>query len=617
MTEATTLPRLLHRNAAAFGSRPALREKRGGIWRAMSWSEYAALVSRFARGLAAHGFGRGDRLAVIGDNRPRLYAALLAAQSLGGAGVPLWPDAEPEWIAQVLRHADASVVVAEDAEQVEKIVAIKQLLPDLTLVVQTTSRGMHQPDHSWLKPFEAVAAAGNEAPPPEQSDPDELALLLYGTTTDGEVRGVMLSHANLLAAADALSAVQDVRATDEALAWLPMAWFGDVLISQAFALSVGFTCNCPEGSETARRDWREIGPSILLAPPPVWENALADIETRAAQASRLKRAIFSRFRKLAERAEQYRESGERIPFALRLGSSLGEFLVYAPVRDQIGLGRLRWANTGGEPLAPHVLRFFRAFGVGLKQSYGIAEAAGLVTVRDSVCAGLDVTVAADGEVLVGGPSVCLGYYRDPERTRQARTEDGKWRTGDAGRIDAQGRLTILDRIAHIGVLADGTSFAPRVIENELRRSVFIQDAVVLGHDQPFVAAMIAIDPIAVGAWAQSRNLVFTSHADLAAASEVRQLIREEIRAHNAGLPQAARVRRFLLLERAPAATSMEASLSRELRRHITLANNAALVLSLFHRRAGGAAPIDVPDALIVAIEEVDEATAAVWEPAHA
>ncbi len=616
MKAATTLPRLLHRNAASFGNRPALREKRGGIWQAITWSDYAALVSRFAAGLAAHGFGRGDKLAVIGDNRPRLYAALLAAQSLGGAGVPLWPDAEPDWIAQVLLHAGVSVVVAEDAEQVEKIVAIRQRLPDLTLVVQAASRGMQQPDHTWLKSFEAVADAGNAAAPMEQSEPGELALLLYSTTAGGEVRGVMLSHANLLAAADALLAVEDVRQTDEALAWLPMAWFGDVLTSQALALAAGYTCNCPEGSETARRDLREIGPTILLAPPRIWENTLADIETRAAQASRLKRALFSRFRALAERAEQYRESGERIPLLLRLGLVFGELLVYAPVRDQIGLRRLRWANSGGEPVAPHVLRFFRAFGVDLKQSYGIPELAGLVTVQNSACVGLDITVAADGEVLVGGASVCLGYYRDPERTQQALTEHGRWRTGDAGRLDAHGKLTILDRIAHRGVLADGTSFVPRTIENDLRRSAFIQEATVVGHDQPFVAAMIAIDPIAVAAWAQSRNLAFTSHADLAAASEVRQLIREEIRARNAGLPQAARVRRFLLLERPPAAT-IEASLSHELRRHITLASNAALVQSLFQSRPGGAAPTDVPDDIIVAIEEVDEAGAAVWEPAHA
>jgi long-chain acyl-CoA synthetase len=616
MKAAATLPRLLHRNAAGFGARPALREKRGGIWQVLSWSEYAALVSRFAAGLAAHGFGRGDKLAVIGENRPRLYAALLAAQSLGGAGVPLWPDAEADWIAQVLEHAGVTVVVAEDAEQVAKLVAIKDRLPDLRLVVQTASHGMRQSDHPWLKSFEVLADARGSDAPIEQSQPGELALLLYGTTADGAVRGVMLSHANLLAAADALLAAEDLRETDEVLAWLPMAWSGDALVSQALALLVGFTCNCPEGPETARRDLREIGPTILLAPPRIWENTLADIETRAAQASRLKRAAFSRFRVLAERAERCREAGEHVPFTLRLWLAVGEVLVYGPVRDQIGLGRLRWAHTGGDLLAAHVQRFFRAFGIDLKQTYGMPEAAGLVMVQNSACSGMDISVATDDEILIRGASVCLGYYRDPELTQKALTQDGKWRTGDAGRLDAQGRLTVLDRLAHLGTLADGTSFAPRMIEHDLRRSPFIHDATVLGHGQTFVAAMIAIDPIAVRAWAQARKLPVASDADLAAIPAVRELIREEIRTRNAGLPQAIRVRRFLVLERIPAGGGVEASLSRELQRHAALAASATLVQSLFHSH-GGAEPTDVPDDNVVAVEEVDEAGARVWEPAHA
>jgi long-chain acyl-CoA synthetase len=616
MKAATTLPRLLHRNAASFAKRPALREKRGGIWQALSWSEYAALVTRFAAGLAAAGFGRGDKLAVIGENRPRLYAALLAAQSLGGAGVPLWPDAEPDWIARVLDHAGVSVVVAEDAEQVEKLVAIKDRLPSLALVVHAASHGMRQPDYPWLKSFEAVTAAGVDTAAMELSQPGELALLLYGTAAGGAIRGVMLSHTNLLAAAEALLTVEDVRETDEVLAWLPMAWFGDALVSQALALAVGFTCNCPEGPETARRDLREIGPTTLVAPARIWENTLADIATRAAQASRLKRALFAHFRALAERAERCREAGEHIPLTLRLGLAFGEVLVYAPVRDQVGLRRLRWANTGGEPLAPHVLRFFRAFGIDLKQSYGMSELAGLVTVQNSRCAGVDISVA-DGEVVVAGASVCLGYYREPERTRQALSPDGKWRTGDAGRLDAQGSLTILDRIAHLGVLADGTSFAPRVIEDHLRRSAFIRNALVLGHDHTFLAAMIAIDPVTVGDWARSRKVAFTSDADLVATSEVRRRIREEIHACNAGLPPGIRVRRFLLLERPLAVGGIEPSLSRELWRHIALADNAALVQSLFQSQPGGAAPTDVPDAVIVAIEEVGEVGTASWKPAHA
>ena len=369
MMVSATLPRLLHRNASGMGTRPAWREKRGGIWQMLRWSDYAKLVSRFAGGLAAHGFGRGDRLAVIGDNRPRLYAAMLSAQSLRGAAVPLWPDAEPDWIAQVLNHAGASIVVAEDDEQVAKIEVVKERLPRLRLVVQTTSRGMRQPEHDWLKPFDALAGSGAT----EDSEPGDAALLLYDHSPGGAIRLVTLSHADLLAAAAALIAAEDVRRTDETLAWLPMAWFGDALASQALALSVGFTCNCPEHPETARRDLREIGPTILIAPPRIWEGTLADIETRAAQATPLKRALFAHFRAVADRVERHGEAGEDVPVLLRLERALADLLVGAPLRDQIGLRRLRWAGTGGESLAPRVLHGVRALGIDLKPGHGVAS----------------------------------------------------------------------------------------------------------------------------------------------------------------------------------------------------------------------------------------------------
>jgi long-chain acyl-CoA synthetase len=369
MTAATTLPRLLQRNAASFPERPALREKRGGIWHVLSWSEYAQLVSRVAAGLAARKFARGDRLAVIGDNRPRLYAAMLAAQSLGGAAVPLPPDAEPEWLARVLTDAGVSIVVAEDAGQVETIAAIRAQSSGIRLVVQTTSHGMRMIQHDWLVSFDSLLDASTT--PAEQSDPTELALLLYGSETDG----IRLSHADLLAAADAVASGEAIRPIEESFAWLPMAWLADALASQALALTFGYTCNCPEHPETVRRDLREIGPTIMLAPPRVWEGMLADIDARAAHATPLKRHLFAHFRKAAERAEQLRESGEALPPALNLRLMLGETLVHAPLRDMIGLRRLRWASSGGEPIPPRVLRGLRAMGINLRQSGTIPEPA--------------------------------------------------------------------------------------------------------------------------------------------------------------------------------------------------------------------------------------------------
>ena len=368
MKAATTLPRLLHRNAASFGHRPAIREKRGGIWQVLSWSDYAKLVSRFAAGLAATGFSRGQTLAVAGDNRPRLYAALLAAQSLGGCAVPLWPDAEPDWLANVLSHAGCSIVVAEDAEQVDKIAAIKEKLPSLRLVVQTTTHGMRQTEQSWLTSFDAVI--GNAAASlPDHSAPNEPAVRLYPRAENAG--DATLSHARLLAAAEALAGIEDVRRTDDAMAWLPMAWFGDVLGSLALALSVGFTCNCPEAPETVWRDLREIGPTMLIATPGVWESMFADIEARGAQASRVKRTLFNWFCSTAEHVQQLRSAGESVPMGVQIMHMLGNCLIHAPLRDQMGLRRLRWANTAGEPLSPRVLQGFRAFGVNLKQNYGM------------------------------------------------------------------------------------------------------------------------------------------------------------------------------------------------------------------------------------------------------
>jgi long-chain acyl-CoA synthetase len=369
MKPATTLPRLLQANAARIPARPALREKRGGIWQVLSWSGYANLVSRFAAGLAEHGFAGGDRLVVIGDNRPPLYAAMLAAQSLGGAAVPLLPDAEPAWLARVLNHAGVSVVVAEDSELAERIISIRQHTPRLRLIVQTASPGVRQGGSDAVKPFEALCEDGRAAP--ERGEPGAPALLLYADDTQGAPNALVLSHADLCAAADVVIASEYLGHTDDVVAWLPMAWFADVMASQALALAAGCTCNFPEHPETVARDLREIGPTIMVAPPPIWERILADIETRAAHATPLKRSLFARFRRLAEHAAQLRAAGEPLSSVLRIRLGVGELLIHAPLRDQMGLRRLRWASTGGEPVAPRLLQGFRALGIDLQQSHGM------------------------------------------------------------------------------------------------------------------------------------------------------------------------------------------------------------------------------------------------------
>lgn len=630
MMPADTLPRLLRRNAATIGARPAMREKRHGIWQTLTWSAYETLVLDIARSLAARGFGAGDRLAVMGDNRPRLYAALLAAQSLGGIGVPLWPDADPGTIAGTLNNACVRMAVAEDQEQIGKLRAVKDQLPDLELAVSLDPRAARDGGAAWLIDFATLRQQGAASTAPvdgiADGRSDAVALLLCRAGQPG----VMLSHANLLSAARAIAEVEQLRPTDDTLCFLPMAWIGDMLYSLTLGLSVGSTCNCPESPDTAARDLREIGPNFLAAPPAVWEAWLRATEDRAAHAGPVKRAAFGWARRVAEAAEHRREAGLSRSATQRAAHGLADRMVFAGLRDQLGLSRLRWAHTGGMPVAPEVWQLYRSFGVNLKQSYGPAELSGLVTVHpiDPVSAdtvgfaapGTEIRIAGDGEVQVRGDTVCLGYDADASATRAHTSDDGWWRTGEAGVLDATGRLVIHDRLADMGWLADGTRFMPGAIEAHLRRSRFIADALVFATGGKFVAAMIAPDRAALGEWAEQHSLAGTSLAELAALPETRGLIREELRACNAGLPTALHVRRFLLLGDPLEAEDVEARLYRDRFRHLATERHAALIDALFRDPSRSTEVSDEDAAARPApamVEDVEGPVVPRLEPAHA
>jgi long-chain acyl-CoA synthetase len=600
MTTPATLPQLLRRNATTMASRPALREKDRGIWRTSTWSQYYAEVRDFALGLAAHGFKRGDKLSVIGDNRPRLYCAQLAAQSLGGIAVPVFQDSIATELAYVLDHAEVSVIVAEDQEQVDKILSLEGKLPALKLLVYDDPRGMRNYDSPLLKSFDEVLAAGRtfgferagyvEAEI-DKGAADDLALFAYTSGTTGRPKGVMLSYANLINAGATFVQVEDVRTDDNWLCYLPMAWIGDSLYSTTISLLVGFTCNCPENVETVQRDLRELGPSTLLAPPRIWENMLTAIQLRAADASPLKRRLFEFFRNLAERAELARHDGKPLSLATRLGLKLGEVLVYAPVRDQLGMRRTRWAYTGGAPLGADAYRFFRSFGINLKQIYGATELTGLAALQPDgeadpntvgrVAPGMEVRIADNGEVLIRSAGLFAGYYKQPDATKDVRTADGWYRTGDAGFLDPRGHLVIIDRAKDVGALADGTPFAPQFIENKLKFSPFIREVVAFGDGKPFVAALVAIDLATVGKWAERHNIAYTSFQDLSARAEVRRLVGEEIRKCNATLPSAACVRRFLLVSKEFDPDDNEITRTRKIRRRFVAERYAAAVAALY------------------------------------
>jgi long-chain acyl-CoA synthetase len=404
----------------------------------------------------------------------------------------------------------------------------------------------------------------------------------------------MLSHANLLSSAQAFVEAEDIRPTDELLCYLPMAWIGDSLFSMVLTLLVGFTCNCPERPETVQRDLRELGPTIAIAPPRIWENMLTLLRVRAADSTPFKRKMFEFFRRLAERGEVLNGESKKLSPPARLGLALGEVFVYGPVRDQLGLRRARWVYTGGAPLGPDTFKFFRSFGINIKQVWGSTELSGLASLQPDgeadpdtvgrVTPGTDVRIAEDGEVLIRSDGVFKGYYKQPEATRDTITEDGWFRTGDAGFIDRRGHLVVVDRAKDVGKLEDGTPFAPQFVENKLKFSPFIGEAVAFGDRRPFVAAIVAIDLTTVGNWAERRNLPYTSFQDLSAKPEARRLIGEEIAEVNASLPAAARIRRFLLLNKEFDADDNEITRTRKVRRRF-VAEKYAAVVEAFYRRA--------------------------------
>jgi long-chain acyl-CoA synthetase len=601
-----TLPKLLKRNAASFGSLPGMREKTLGIWRSYSWHDSLSNVRDFALGLAVLGFRRGDKLAIVGDNRPRLYWAQLSAQALGGAAVPVYQDAIASELVFVLNHSEASVIVAEDQEQVDKVLSLRSQLPALRWIVFEDPRGMSGYRDPVLKSYADVQALGRDFAKSASGfferelgagEADDIAMIAYTSGTTGQPKGVLLSHRNMVATAENFIAAESVKRGDNWLAYLPMAWVGDVMLSLAAALAAGVTVSTPESPETVQRDLRELGPHALLAPPRIWESLLTQLQVKSDDATWLKRRIFRTFRRIAERRELLVTDGKPVPLATRIGYAIGDVVAYGPVRDQLGLRHARWCYTGGAPLGPDTFRFFRSFGVNLKQIYGATEASALVAFqRDnhadpntvgSPVPGVELRIDGNGELLIKGPGVFVGYYKQDDATRETRTPDGWLKTGDAGIIDPQGQLAIIDRAKDVGKLTCGTPFAPQFIENKLKFSPYIREAVAFGNGHGFVSSMIAIDLGTVGAWAERRGLAYTSFMDLSRKPEIAELIVQEVSKINASLPRALQVRRVLLLNKELEADDAEMTRTRKVRRRF-VAEKYANVIDAFYCNANEA-----------------------------
>ncbi|HEV2359617.1 MAG TPA: AMP-binding protein [bacterium] len=596
---AATLPAVLLAQAETRGTRVAMREKEYGIWQSYTWAQTLECVHALAKGLARLGFGRGDRLALVGDNRPELYWALLAAQALGGMPVPVYQDATAGELQYAIAHAGARIVVAEDQEQVDKILAVRGQLQAVEHVLYEDPKGLRHYAEPGLRSLDGVLALGREGDGGglsafralvEGIGPEDVALISYTSGTTGASKGVMLSHRALIATGRSFLQVVPVGPADEMLAYLPMAWVGDTFFSVVVGLLSGAAVNCPESAETVRADFREIGPTVTFAPPRIWESLLAQCQVKIEDADWLKRGVTRRLVAAAMLAARRTLQGGSPTAADWVRRAVGEPLVFAALRDQLGLRRIRVAITGGAPIAPEVLEFFRGIGVNLTQLYGMTECSTPATVQpgdqvkpDTVgppIPGVQLRIDERGEILIASPGLFSGYFHDPAATAEA-LRDGWLRTGDAGLLDPDGHLVILDRAKDVSHLEDGTVFAPQYVENKLKFSPYIKEAVAVGHARPYVAAMINIDPEVVGNWAQRRRVTYSGYTDLAQNPRVSDLVADEIRRVNALLAPALRVRRFVVLHKELDPDDAEITRTRKVRRRFVAEKYAPIIEALY------------------------------------
>ena len=580
-----TLPALLAHHAANRPDEVALREKEFGIWQEITWAEYLRRVRAFSLGLTELGAEEGDRVAIIGDNRPEWMIAELAAQTAGILPLGLYQDAISDELARMLEAAEARVIVAEDQEQVDKVLEVRDRLPGLRHIIYYDSRGMYGYEAPGLMSFEETEALGerlHERSPEEFNrrlaalQPADIALLCTTSGTTSIPKLAMLSHENLIAMASQLRSVDAMHRGDEFVSFLPLAWIGEQMVAVASGLLAGFTVNFPEETATARKDMREIGPAFLMSPPRIWENMVSDVQVMAEDTTRLKRWFYGWAMRQGAATAEARFRGRRVGPARRLAHRLADWTVLHPLRDQLGLSRVRRAYTGGAALGPDVFRFYHAIGVNLKQLYGQTEVSGISVVhRDddirfqTVGVPLprtEIRISDGGEILCRSPAVFQGYFRNPAAT--AETLDGGWlHSGDAGYFDEDGHLVVIDRLADVMKLPDGSNFSPQFVENKLKFSPYVAEAVVFGGSgAPFVTAMIAIDMENAGQWAERRRIAYTTFTDLARRREVYALVRGHVVEVNEELPEAARIHRFLLLHKELHADDAELTRTRKVRR---------------------------------------------------
>jgi long-chain acyl-CoA synthetase len=605
--ERDTFPKLVRENARRIGDKVAIREKDFGIWQSYTWSRYFEEARLIAHGLASLGFARDDRAAIVGDNRPELYWAIMAAQALGGVPVPIYQDSVEKEMEYIVDHAEARFAVVEDQEQVDKLLGLRARCPRLTHIVYDDPRGMRGYSEPGLLSMAELRELGRkwDVSHPAYVDAevargtaDDVAIICYTSGTTGVPKGAMLSHRNLIATARNAAEFEGLRQDEEVLSYLPMAWVGDHVFSYAQAIVCGFAINCPESAATVLSDLKEIAPTYFFGPPRIWESLLTSVMVRVEDAARPKRVMAQFFLRLAQDIERRRLARQPVSLRHRLLYPLGSLLVYGPLKDNLGFSRVRRAYTAGEAIGPEIFLFFRGLGVNVKQLYGMTEASVFVTIQrdgdvrlDTVgtpLADVEIRISETGEVLFRSPGVFRGYAKNPEATSQT-LADGWIRSGDAGFLDHDGHLKIIDRARDVSRLADGTMFAPKFLENKLKFSPYVREAVCIGQDRPCVTALVNIDLVAVGNWAERRNIAYTSYADLARKPEVYDLIRGEVARVNRSLAEdevlrGAQIRRFLVLHKELDPDDEEITRTRKIRRGYIAQKYAPLIEALYAGR---------------------------------
>ena len=578
----------------------ALQEKRYGIWQPISWVGYYERVGAFAQGLATLGAGETEIIGVLGDNRPEWLISELAAQALGGATVGIYPTSIGEEVVHILNHARVRFVVAEDQEQVDKLIELELELEFLEKIIYYDPKGLELYDHPKLLQFTEVESSGREF---EKSHPgwldkrieagrsDDTAILSTTSGTTGKPKLSILTHHNLLSMGQSLMEVDPINRTDRFVSFLPLAWIGEQMMAIACGLQAGFPISFPEEAATVQSDMREVGPDVMFSPPRIWESMLSSVQVRISEAGWLKRRVFAWGFEVGEKAAELIVRGQPLPAGLRVRHRIAEWVALRPVRDQLGLTRIQRAYTGGAPLGPDVFRFFHSIGVNLKQIYGQTEICGIAVLhRDGDIAfhtvgtpnpGAEMRLGEDGEILLKSPAVFAGYYRNQEATDESLDADGWLHTGDAGLIEENGHLVVIDRAKDVMHLPDGTAFSPAFIENKLKFSQFVEEAVTFGGEEPYVAAILTIDGETVGSWAEQEHLGYTTYTDLAQMDEVYALVAEDVHQANQDLPESARVRRFLLLHKQFDPDDEEITRTRKVRRRTIRERYASLIEALY------------------------------------